>query len=85
MVVYPEGTFYNKVEAKDIDEIVEKHFKNGELVERLLYTIPGTKEHAKDMKHIPFFQKQKRIALRNCGTIDPEKIEEAIALTLTKA
>ena len=79
MVVYPEGTFYNKVEAKDIDEIVEKHFKNGELVERLLYTIPGTKEHAKDMQHIPFFQKQKRIALRNCGTIDPEKIEEAIA------
>ena len=79
MVVYPEGTFYNKVEAKDVEEIVEKHFKNGELVERLLYTIPGTKEHAKDMKHIPFFQKQKRIALRNCGTIDPEKIEEAIA------
>ena len=79
MVVYPEGTFYNKVEAKDIDEIVEKHFKNGELVDRLLYTIPGTKEHAKDMQHIPFFQKQKRIALRNCGTIDPEKIEEAIA------
>ena len=79
MVVYPEGTFYNKVSASDVDEIVEKHFKNGELVERLLYTIPGTKEHAKDMSHIPFFQKQKRIALRNCGSIDPEKIEEAIA------
>ena len=79
MVVYPEGTFYTKVKVEDVAEIAESHLKGGQVVERLLYTIPGTETKAQDMSHIPFFQKQKRIALRNCGKIDPEKIEEAIA------
>lgn len=79
MVVYPEGTFYTKVKVEDVAEIAETHLKGGQVVERLLYTIPGTEQKAQDMSHIPFFQKQKRIALRNCGKIDPEKIEEAIA------
>ena len=79
MVVYPEGTFYTKVKVEDVVEIAETHLKGGQVVERLLYTIPGTEQKAQDMSHIPFFQKQKRIALRNCGKIDPEKIEEAIA------
>ena len=79
MVVYPEGTFYTKVKVEDVAEIAETHLKGGQVVERLLYTIPGTETKAQDMSHIPFFQKQKRIALRNCGKIDPEKIEEAIA------
>lgn len=79
MVVYPEGTFYTKVKVEDVAEIAETHLKGGQVVERLLYTIPGSETKAQDMSHIPFFQKQKRIALRNCGKIDPEKIEEAIA------
>ena len=79
MVVYPEGTFYTKVKVEDVAEIAETHLKGGQVVERLLYTIPGTETKAQDMSHIPFFQKQKRIALRNCGKIDPEKIGEAIA------
>ena len=79
MVIYPEGTFYHHVKVDDVPEIIETHLKGGQLVERLLYDIPGQDKKATDMSHIPFFQKQNRIALRNCGTIDPEKIEEAIA------
>ena len=79
MVVYPEGTFYTHVKVSDVPEIVESHFKGGQLVERLLYEVPGTGAKATDMSHIPFFQKQKRVALRNCGTINPEVIGEAIA------
>ena len=79
MVVYPEGTFYTHVKVSDVPEIVESHFKGGQLVERLLYEVPGTGVKATDMSHIPFFQKQKRVALRNCGTINPEVIGEAIA------
>lgn len=79
MVVYPEGTFYTHVKVSDVPEIVESHFKGGQLVERLLYEVPGTGKKATDMSHIPFFQKQKRVALRNCGTINPENIGEAIA------
>ena len=79
MVVYPEGTFYHHVKVEDVAEIVETHLKGGQLVERLLYDIPGQNKKAPDMSHIPFFQKQKRVALRNCGTIDPENIGEAIA------
>ena len=79
MVVYPEGTFYTHVKVSDVPEIVESHFKGGQLVERLLYEVPGTGTKATDMSSIPFFQKQKRVALRNCGTINPENIGEAIA------
>ena len=79
MVVYPEGTFYTHVKVSDVPEIVESHFKGGQLVERLLYEVPGTGAKATDMSHIPFFQKQKRVALRNCGVINPENIGEAIA------
>ena len=79
MVVYPEGTFYHHVKVEDVAEIVETHLKGGQLVERLLYDLPGQNKKAPDMSHIPFFQKQKRVALRNCGTIDPENIGEAIA------
>ena len=79
MVVYPEGTFYTHVKVSDVPEIVESHFKGGQLVERLLYEVPGTGTKATDMSSIPFFKKQKRVALRNCGTINPENIGEAIA------
>ena len=79
MVIYPEGTFYHHVKVEDVAEIVETHLKGGQLVDRLLYDIPGQNKKAADMSHIPFFQKQKRVALRNCGTINPENINEAIA------
>ncbi len=79
MVIYPEGTFYHHVKVEDVAEIVETHLKGGQLVDRLLYDIPGQNKKAPDMSHIPFFQKQKRVALRNCGTINPEDINEAIA------
>lgn len=79
MVIYPEGTFYHHVKVEDLAEIVETHLKGGQLVDRLLYDIPGQNKKAPDMSHIPFFQKQKRVALRNCGTINPENINEAIA------
>ncbi|MFR6290206.1 MAG: NADH-quinone oxidoreductase subunit NuoF [Peptococcaceae bacterium] len=79
MVIYPEGTFYHHVKVEDVAEIVETHLKGGQLVDRLLYDIPGQNKKAPDMSHIPFFQKQKRVALRNCGTINPENINEAIA------
>ena len=79
MVVYPEGTFYHHVKVEDVPEIIETHFKGGQLVDRLLYDIPGENKKAPDMSHIPFFQKQMRVALRNCGTINPEDINEAIA------
>lgn len=72
MVIYPEGTFYHHVKVEDVAEIVETHLKGGQLVDRLLYDIPGQNKKAPDMSHIPFFQKQKRVALRNCGTIKPK-------------
>ncbi len=69
LVVQPEGTMYTKVSEDDIDEIWESHVKNGKIVERLLS--PHEEE---------FFSKQNRIALKNCGRINPERIEEYIAL-----
>ncbi|MGI6552300.1 MAG: NADH-quinone oxidoreductase subunit NuoF [Bacillota bacterium] len=78
MVVYPEGTFYCQVQAEDVPELVEEHFVKGRILERLLFKAPG-EEVKFDLDEIPFFKHQKRIALRNCGIIDPESIEEYIA------
>ena len=61
MVIYPEGTFYHHVKVEDVPEIIESHLKGGQLVDRLLYEIPGENKKAPDMSHIPFFQKQKRV------------------------
>ncbi len=78
MIVYPDGVFYTKVQAEDVPEIVSKHLLKGRVVERLVY------EEAKDQKRIEsledavFYKKQHRIALRNCGLINPENIEEYI-------
>ncbi len=81
MIVYPEGTFYSRVTADDIPEIVEEHFLKGRVVERLVYDeTDGHKEEGKDvaLADTKFYKKQKRVALRNCGVIDPENIEEYI-------
>jgi NADH-quinone oxidoreductase subunit F len=71
---------YVKVKAEDVDEIVESHLNNGKVVERLLYVDPATKEAVKKNHDIHFYQKQVRTSLSNCGKIDPDRIEEYVAL-----
>ncbi|MBE6784239.1 MAG: NADH-quinone oxidoreductase subunit NuoF [Ruminococcaceae bacterium] len=80
MIVYPEGCFYSEVKVEDVPEIVEEHLLKGRIVTRLLYdeTVVSEKE-IKSLNETNFYKKQKRIALRNCGVIDPENIEEYIA------
>lgn len=77
--VMPDNTFYTEVKPEDAKEIIEEHIIKGRKVTRLLYTDPENKEHVSDSKHMGFYKKQLRIALRNCGFIDPENIEEYIA------
>ena len=77
--VIPDNTFYTQVKPEDAEEIVAEHILKGRKVKRLLYENPETEEHVTDSKHMGFYQKQMRIALRNCGFIDPENIEEYIA------
>lgn len=77
--IMPDNTFYTEVKPEDAQEIVEEHIIGGNKVTRLLYTDPKSKEHIEDSKHMDFYKKQLRIALRNCGFIDPENIEEYIA------
>ncbi|MFI3299128.1 MAG: NADH-quinone oxidoreductase subunit NuoF [Rikenellaceae bacterium] len=74
--IMPEGTFYVEVKPEDVEELVECHIKKGERVDRLLYTNPVTGMHVEDSQHMDFYRKQKRVAIRNCGVIDPENIEE---------
>ncbi len=77
--VMPDNTFYTEVKPEDAREIILEHVIKGRKVERLLYTDPHKKEHIPDSKHMEFYKKQMRIALRNCGFIDPESIDEYIA------
>ncbi|MBQ5458003.1 MAG: NADH-quinone oxidoreductase subunit NuoF, partial [Bacteroidales bacterium] len=77
--VIPDNTFYTQVTPEDAKEIIEEHIIKGRKVTRLLYTDPENKEHVSDSKHMEFYKKQIRIALRNCGFIDPENIDECIA------
>ncbi len=81
MIVYPDGTFYNMVEAKDIPEIVEEHLLKGRPVARLEYhEKEGDTSTITSLSNTTFYKKQLRIALRNCGVIDPEDINEYIAV-----
>jgi NADH:ubiquinone oxidoreductase subunit F (NADH-binding)/(2Fe-2S) ferredoxin/NAD-dependent dihydropyrimidine dehydrogenase PreA subunit len=77
--VAPDNTFYVQVRPEDAQEIVDEHVLKGRKVQRLLYVDPETEEHIADSKHMGFYKKQMRIALRNCGFIDPENINEYIA------
>ena len=79
MMIYPEGVFYCGVKAEDVRELVEEHLLKGRVVERLLYKEPETKSSVVDFQDIPFFKKQTRIVLENCGIINPESIKEYIA------
>ena len=76
--IYPEETLYRMVKVEDCKEVVEKDLIGGEIVERLLYVIPGTDKKVVKKDDIPFYKKQVRIALHGCGTIDPENINEAL-------
>lgn len=78
VIIRPEDTFYAMVKPEDCKEIIEKHILNGEIVERLLCKdIDGSK--VKSLDELNFYKKQKRIALKNCGRINPEDIDEYIA------
>ena len=77
--ILPDSTFYVQVKPEDVEEIVNEHLLKGRKVERLLYVNPLTNKCVSDAKHMDFYKKQMRIALRNCGFIDPENIEEYIA------
>ncbi len=81
LVVIPEkNVTYVKVKEKDVEEIFESHIKNNKIVERLLYVDPKTYQHVPDDEHINFYAKQTRTALANCGNINAESIDEAIAV-----
>ena len=79
MIVYPEGCFYSEVKKEDIPEIVEEHLLKGRIVKRLLYSETVTEEEVKPLNETNFYKKQHRVALRNCGVINPEDITEYIA------
>ncbi len=78
--IYPEDTLYRMVKLSDVDEIVEKDIIGGEIVDRLLYVDPTTKEQVSKQDDITFYKKQRRIALHGCGSINPESIDEALGL-----
>ena len=87
VIVYPEGTFYSRVKVEDVDEIVSEHLLKGRKVQHLVYVDHATKESSvsKSLDEIGFYKQQKRVALRNCGVIDPENIDEYIAFDGYKA
>jgi len=78
MIVYPEASFYSMVKEEDVPEIVSEHLLKGRVVSRLLYDETVTEEGIKHLKDTDFYKKQHRIALRNCGVINPELIDEYI-------
>ncbi len=81
VIIYPEGTFYSRVKVEDVDEIVTEHLLKGRKVQHLVYVDHKTHESSvqKSLSEIGFYKKQMRVALRNCGVIDPENIDEYIA------
>ena len=80
VVIYPEGVFYSHVELSDVDEIVEEHLLKGKIVRRRLFKESLVDDKVKPVSEVNFYKKQTRVALRNCGVIAPEDIEEYIAL-----
>jgi len=87
VIIYPEGTFYSRVKVDDVDEIVSEHLLKGRPVQHLVYKDHATQEQdaSKSLDEIGFYKHQKRIALRNCGVIDPENIDEYLAFDGYKA
>ena len=81
MIIYPEGSFYSEVKPSDVHEIVQEHLLKGRIVKRLLYQETVQEDNnVKSLNETNFYAKQHRVALRNCGVINPENIEEYIAV-----
>lgn len=80
MIVYPEGSFYSAVQVEDVPEIVEEHLLKGRVVKRLLYQETVKEDSVESLTQTDFYKKQLRVALRNCGVINPEDINEYIAM-----
>ena len=80
VIVYPEGAFYSCVTVEDVPEIVSEHLVKGRFVERLLYKEKATGKTVKALSETNFYKKQTRVVLRNCGVINPENIDEYIAM-----
>lgn len=84
VIVYPDGTFYSRVTTDDVKEIVEEHILKGRPVERLVYNDTGSDENVDtanvSLNDTTFYKSQNRVVLRNCGVIDPENIDEYIAM-----
>ena len=84
VIVHPDGTFYSRVTPEDVTEIVSEHLLKGRIVERLVYNDAGDTAEAKpelaSLNDTAFYRSQKRVALRNCGVINPENIDEYIAM-----
>ncbi|MBQ2875446.1 MAG: 4Fe-4S binding protein [Clostridia bacterium] len=84
VIIYPDGTFYSRVTPEDVKEIVEEHLLKGRVVERLVYADTGTDEIVSkasvSLGDTAFYKSQNRIVLRNCGVIDPDSIDEYIAM-----
>ena len=80
VLIYPEGSFYSMVKVDDVAEIVSEHLLKGRVVTRLLYEETVKEEEVIPLVETGFYKKQKRVALRNCGVINPENIDEYIAV-----
>lgn len=85
MIVYPEGAFYSRIKVEDVKEIVEEHLLKGRIVKHLLYQETVSDDQIKSLNDVDFYKKQMRVALKNCGVINPENIEEYIAFDGYKA
>ena len=79
VIIYPEGSFYSRVNPDDVKEIVDEHLLKGRIVKRLLYTETVEEDTVKSLNETDFYKKQMRVALRNCGVINPEDINEYIS------
>ncbi|HQB63586.1 MAG TPA: NADH-quinone oxidoreductase subunit NuoF, partial [Sedimentibacter sp.] len=78
VIIYPEGSFYARMTVDRVDEIVEEHLLKGRIVRKYLYDKSATEEKIKALSEVDFYKKQMRVALRNCGRINPENINEYI-------
>ena len=85
IIIYPEGTFYSNVSLENVSEIVEEHLVNGRVVKKLAYFESLDDYGVRSLNSVPFFKKQLRIALKNCGIINPEDIDEYLAMDGYKA
>jgi len=85
VIIYPEAAFYSLVKPEDVEEIVKEHLVKGRVVKRLLYAETIEEDRIKSLNQVNFYKKQVRVALRNCGVINPEDIDEYIAFDGYKA